>query len=347
VINVFEPEFTEEDKRAVTEVLDSGWLNEHDKTKQFEETFARYVKTKYAVACNSGTTALFMALKASGVGTDNRVAVPAYTAMGTIRAVQLTGAWAILVDIDDEGLIDVEEAKKANASHVIAVHNNGYPCNMEALNDYFGEDYVIEDACQCIGSHPPPTFRHLGTIAKVGCFSLATTKIITSGQGGVVVTDDEKTYTYLQRLKNQGNFRGVDEPDTYHALGFNFKWTEMEAALALSQLKRLPDRIMKMRKVVGEYYSHEVFPIPPIGVLPWRIIYRAPESSRDKIIKKMRAKGINVQPLPKPIDHHVGNGTFKNADKYASQGIYLPSSFTLNSQQIEYICDTLKEALYG
>ena len=152
MINIFEPQFTEDDIQAVTDVLRSGWLNEHDKTKEFERRFAEYVGTEYAVASSSGTAALFLALKAAGVDEFNKVAVPDYTAIGTIRAIQLSGAWAIIVDVDDKGNINVEEAKRANAGFVIAVHNNGYPCDIDELANHFGEDYVIEDASNVIAT---------------------------------------------------------------------------------------------------------------------------------------------------------------------------------------------------
>ena len=345
MIPIFEPEFTDEDKAAVAEVLDSGWLNEHTKTRLFEETFAHYVGAKYAVASSSGTAAIFLALKAAGVDEGSRVAVPAYVAIGTVRAIQLSGAWAVLVDVDEQGNMDVEEAKEADASHVVAVHNNGYPCKIRELMSHFGADAAIEDACQSIGSRLHG--RHLGAISGLGCFSLATTKIVTAGQGGVTVTNDEATYNYLQRLKNQGNFRGVDPPDTYRSLGYNFKWTEMQAALALSQMRRLPDRIVRMQGVVAEYAKHGVYKPPPVGVLPWRMTFNVDEGRRDEVVAKMNKKGVGAQPFPKPMHQHMGGYEFPGAEKHSARGLYLPSSFDLNSQQVEYVCDTLKGALYG
>lgn len=341
MIPVFEPNFTEEDIAAVSNVLRSGWLNEHDKTREFEQTFAEYMDRKYAVVTTSGTIALFLALKAAGVTEKSRVIVPDITAIGTVRAIQLTGAWAIIVDVDEQGNIDANLAKKANASHVVAVHNNGYPCDIGSLVTHFGKKHVIEDACQGIGSYRGDS--PLGSLTHLGCHSLATTKIITAGQGGVVTTDDENLYSYMQRLKNQGNFRGVDMPDTYHGLGYNFKWTEMNAALALSQMKRLPQRVKRMREIVEMYHKYADLSLPPLGVLPWRIIAKVTSNRRNEVIAKMRDKGIGVQPLPKPIHHHVQIGEFPNADKYASERIHLPSSFTLKDKEIEFICKTFKE----
>jgi perosamine synthetase len=344
LLQVFEPGFTEEDVEAVSSVLRSGYVNEHRLTKEFEQEFAGLVGSKYAVATTSGTMALFMALKAANVNLGSRVAVPDFTAIGTIRAIQLTGAYSILVDVDDEGNIDVDKAKASNVSHVVAVHNNGHPCDIEELISHFGRQSVIEDACQSIGSHYNVD-KPLGSISGMGCFSLATTKILTSGQGGVVVTDEYDTYEYLQRMKNQGNFRGIDSPDTYLGEGYNLKWTELNAALALSQMKRLPQRIRRVREIVGAYNTEGIHKLPPLGVLPWRITVKVPANKRDKVIENMREQGVNVQPFPKPIHIHYPVGEeYPYAERYASEGIYLPSSFTLTDEDVQYVCNIFKEA---
>lgn len=343
MIQVFEPEFTEGDIEAISNVLHSGYINEHNLTKEFEQKFAGLVGSKYAVATTSGTMALFMALKAANVNLGSRVAVPDFTAIGTVRAIQLTGAFSILVDVDDEGNIDVDKTKKSNVSHVVAVHNNGYPCDIEELISHFGRQSVIEDACQSIGSRYKG--KYLGTFAGCGCFSLATTKIITAGQGGVVVTDEYDTYEYLQRMKNQGNFRGVDPPDTYLGEGYNLKWTEMNAALALSQMRRLPQRIKRMREIMEVYNTEGIYKLPLLSILPWRITAKVPANKRDKVIENMKKQDVNAQPFPKPIHIHYPVGEeYPYAERYASEGIYLPSSFTLTNENVRYICGTFKEA---
>jgi len=343
MLQVYEPDFSEDDIKAVSGALRSGWLNEHSLTSEFERRFAETVGTKYAVATTSGTTALFMALKSAGVSEHSRVAVSDYVAIGTIRAIQLAGAWAVLVDVNDEGNMDTEKAKECDVSHVIAVHNNGYPCDIDVLIEHFGGQQVIEDACQSIGSHYNSE-TYLGALTGLGCFSLATTKIITAGQGGVVVTDDRDIYIYLQRMKNQGNHRGVDPPDTYLSEGYNFKWTEMNAALALSQLKRLPQRVKRMREIVRRYNQWGGFQVPPLGVLPWRITAKVPANKRDDVMSKMKEKGVNVQPFPKPMHLHYPVGKYPNAEKYASEGIYLPSSPSLSNEDVKYVCEVYEEA---
>jgi len=344
MIPVFEPSFNEADIQAVSEVLRSGWLNEHNKTQLFEKQFGELNGTEYAVATTSGTTALFLALKAAGVNRHSRVAIPDYTAIGTARAIQLSGALAVLVDVDREtGNIDIEQAKRAVTSHVIVVHNNGHACDLAPLLDHFGRRRVIEDACQSLGSKRDG--HQLGTFADMGCFSLATTKIVTAGQGGVVVTNDEKLYKLIQRLKNQGNFRGVDPPDTYLALGYNFKWTEMNAALALSQMTRLEMRLFRM-KLIDMMYSSKLgdyMPSRESGEVPWRITVKT--NSRGKVIQHMRENGVGVQPFSKPLHAHFGFKGFPNATKYALNGLYLPSSPSLKEEEVDYICDKLLEVL--
>ena len=344
MIQVFEPEFTEQDIQEVAKTLRSGYINESSLTKLFEQRFAERVGSKHAVATTSGTMALFMALKAAGVTPMSRVAVPDFTAIGTIRAVQLTGALTLLVDVDEQGNLDVDAAVESDASHVIAVHNNGYPCRLEELIEHFGESFVIEDACQGIGSYYCLE-KHLGTIAGFGCFSLATTKIVTSGQGGVIVTDDDEANVALQRLKNQGNYRGVDLPDEYPGEGYNLKWTEMNAALALMQMSKLSERRQRTLEIAEMYHENGVCPLPQLGILPWRITAKVPAKKRSGIIEEMKKRSIVVQPFPKPIHQHFDLESFPKADKYASEGLYLPSSFTLKDDEVQCVCDSFSEVM--
>jgi len=343
MIPLFMPSFDESDVEAVSAAIRSGWLIEHSRTKEFSEKFAEYVGREYAVPVSSGTAALFSSLKASGLKRGGRVAVPDFTALGSITAVHLAGGIPILVDVDDYGNIDVDSACKSDVSHVIVVHNNGHRCDLDRLVEHFGCRYVIEDACQGLGS-TDPNGKQMGADTDIGCFSLSSTKIITAGQGGVVVTDDEKLYVTLQRLKNQGNFKGHDEADTHVHEGYNFTWTDMSAALALSQLRRLPDRVRRMREIVGLYNECGDIPIPPLGELPWRVLVKVPSEKRDSVVSHLRENGVGARAFFKPLHTHFGLEGFPNAVKYSSSGICLPSYPHLTDEQVKYVCDTFKEA---
>jgi len=345
MIPLFEPVLDEEDVETVVTTIRSGWLIERSRTREFEKAFAEYVGTRYTVATTSGTVALFLALKASGLKWGGKVAVPDFTALGTIRAVQLAGGHPILFDVDDYGNIDVGAVCKSGVGRVIVVHNNGHPCDLSRLIEHLGKRYVIEDACQSLGSKL--NGRQIGTDADLGCFSLSTTKIITAGQGGVVVTDDEELYTLIQRLKNQGNFRGVDPPDTYVGEGYNFTWTDMNAALALSQMAKLGKRVLRMNEINKLYFSRigKYMPKREIGEVPWRITVQVSAKARDKVVLHMRENGVGARAFFRPLHTHFGFKGLPNATSYASKGICLPSSPSLKEEEVDYICDKLLEVL--
>lgn len=344
MIPLFIPCFDDDDIQAVTDTIKSGWLIEHHRTKEFEEEFAKYVGTKYAVATTSGTAALFLALKAAGVDTRSVVAVPDFTALGSVRAVQLAGAQSVLFDVDDCGNIDVDAVCESMVSHVIVVHNNGTPCDLTRLIEHFGERNIIEDACQALGSQPDG--RQTGIDTDMGCFSLSTTKIITAGQGGIVVTDDETLHVRLQRLKNQGNFRGVDPADVYPIVGYNFMWTDMQAALALSQMKKLDARVEAMWAIYKTYLYKigNYMPVLHDGVLPWRIIVKVPPETRDDVVSHLRENGVGARAFFSPLHVHFGLDGYPNATKFAASGICLPSHPGLSNEDVAEVCRVFLEA---
>lgn len=349
MIPVFEPSFSEEDAQAVSEVIRGGYINEADRTKEFEKRFAEFVGSRFAVATTSGTMALFMALKVLGVKYRDTVIIPDYTAIGIATAVRMTGATLLLVDVDDRGNLEINEVIQVlntrSLKAIIAVHNNGLACAIHpSLN--LGVP-VVEDAAQCIGSRLAE--KHLGTYAKIGCFSLATTKIITSGQGGVVVTDDEETYWSLQAMKNQGNIRGIDAKDYYPREGYNLKFDEMKAAFVLSQMNRLDERIQHMKDVLQRYryYFKDLMPVTYQGELEWRATLQLPEKvDRELLRQRMKEQDIEIQPFFKPLHEQPlfkPHRQFSEATKFSYRGVYLPSSPTLQLEQVDIICEKLKE----
>jgi perosamine synthetase len=270
-INQFEPWFDEEEKKELSKVVDSGWLQESALTREFEKIYADFVGAKYAVATTSGTIAIFLALKAYGVGPGDNVIVPDYTAIGTLNAVALTGAEVTIVDIKlADANIDADEIEKAvtaDTKAIIAVHINGRPAEIDRIRK-IGKNHdikVIEDAAQCLGSRYNGT--HLGTFAEMGCFSLATSKIITTGQGGMVVTSSPDLYTKL--------VQSTSIPDWYEGIGFNFKFTDLQAAVGIAQFRKLAYRLKRRlemhklyRELLGKHVSFMKTDMAG-GIVPW------------------------------------------------------------------------------
>jgi perosamine synthetase len=311
----------EDDIEAVAKAMRSGWLNEHKLTRRFEKRFAKAVGRKYAIACTNGTTALFMALKVTGVKRGQSVVIPAFTAIGTANAVRLTGATPKLMDFGSG------EDVKGDA--MVSVHINGVETHYDG-----DSNYVVEDCCQALGSP-------IRSMSHVAVYSLATSKIITTGQGGMVVTDSGSTHDKLMAMKDQG--RPI-KTDWYPLEGYNFKFNEMQAALGLSQLKKLKKRVKHMKhihKLYAENLSNVQY---DSSWLPWRI-----EMVTDKRVIKwdLKKKGIEVGWLPQPLNLQPGfdASPMPNASRYVYNRVYLPSSCNLTDEQALMICDEIQEAL--
>lgn len=250
-IHQMEPWIGEEEKRAMMEYLDSGgWLTEFAKTREFERMLSGYVGSKYTSVINNGTVSLIIGLMALGITGGDEVIVPDYTMIASANAVVLVGAKPALVDIDPSNLcLDLDLAEKAatpKTKAIMLVSINGRCPDMErvvALARKYNL-YLIEDAAQSLGSKYRG--RHLGTFGEVGSFSFSSLKVITTGQGGALVTDNEELYHRISMIKDFGRPKsGVD----YHEiLGFNSKFTDLQAVIGIEQMKKLDWRVKKKRR---------------------------------------------------------------------------------------------------
>jgi len=240
VIVQHRPIFDISDIRAVQKVIKNGWISEGKEVKKFEESFRKFVGTKYAVVTTSGTIALFLALDAYNIKKGDEVIIPALTFAATGNAVCLTGAKPILTEIESETItisinsIRRKISKKTKA--IIPVHFNGRPTNMDELKE-IAEKFnikIIEDAAQALGSKYKT--KYLGSLGDAGAFSLSPPKIITMGQGGVVTTNNFEVFNKIRSLKDQGRY---DKSDNHPIIGYNFKITDYQAALGNSQFVKL------------------------------------------------------------------------------------------------------------
>ena len=361
MIKVFEPHFDEADVEAVANVIRSGYINEHKLTREFEGKFAELVGSTYAVATNNGTVALFLALKAAGVQHGNKIIVPTYTMIGTANAVRLAGAIPILADVDlSDGNLDAslleDYAHDSSIKAIIPVHINGRACDMSKLREVsfkYGWK-VIEDAAQTLGSKFHG--RQLGTFGDVGCFSTATTKIITTGQGGVVVTNEKEIYHRLMELKDQGRDRTElreNLPDYYPSEGYNFKFTEIQAALGLSQMTKLTRRIDHKRSITGLYKeflanidSLQILPTEPNELLWYIDILTDTKGENAKLKEALEKKSVETQLFFKPLHTqplYRSNAVFPQAEEFFARGLWLPTSSTLKEEDVEYICKSIRQ----
>ena len=246
MIPIAKPYIGETEKQAVMEVLDSGMLAQGPRTAQFEERFAQVCGVKHAIATSSGTTALHIALLAHGVGPGDEVITTPFTFIASANSILCTGAEPVFVDIDPETFnLDpnlIEQAITPRTKAIMPVHLYGYVCDMDALQavaDRHGLA-IVEDACQAVGAGYHG--RKAGSFGT-GCFSLYATKNVMSGEGGMITTNDDELAQKCRMLRNHGMQRRY-----YHdLLGFNYRMTDLCAAIGLAQLDRLETFTAKRR----------------------------------------------------------------------------------------------------
>jgi len=357
-INQMEPWIGEEEKRAMTEYLNSGgWLTEFKKTREFEQMIADYVGSEYVSVVNNGTISLIIALMALGIGREDEVIVPDYTMIASANAIILAGAKPVLVDIDPSNLcLDlnvVEEAITPKTKAIMFVSINGRCPDMEkvvALCRKYNL-YLIEDAAQSLGSRY--NGKHLGTFGEIGSFSFSFPKIITTGQGGALVTNDEELFYRISKIKDFGRTKsGVD----YHEMmGFNAKFTDLQAIIGIEQMKKLPWRERRKKEMYKLYREllHNVEQVKFVDTnledcSPWFIdILVKGERERDNLASFLNGKGIGTRPFYPAIHtqppYSYVKGDFKNSEYVSQRGLWLPSSSFLTDEDIEGICRKIRD----
>ena len=357
-INQMEPWIGEEEKRALIEYLDSeGWLTEFMKTREFEQLIADYVGSKYASVVNNGTVSLVIALMASGIRSGDEVIVPDYTMIASANAVILAGAKPVLVDIDPSNLCldldTVEEAITPKTKAIMLVTINGRYPEMEKFVGFAHDHglFLIEDAAQSLGSRF--NSKHLGTFGDVGSFSFSAPKVITTGQGGALVTDDKELYQKILRIKDFGRAQGG--VDYHETMGYNFKFTDLQAVIGIEQMKKLDWRV-KRKKEMYKLYKDLLEDVKGIEFIntnledtsPWfiDILVREGKEERDKLASFLDKRGIGTRPFYPAIHtqppYSWVNGDFKTSDYVSKRGLWLPSASFLSDEDIERVCKEIK-----
>lgn len=352
-----EPLITEADAAAVHAYLVSGgWLTEYRQTRLFEQLICEYTGARYCLTTPSGTLALFLALSASGVGRGDDVLVPDLTMVASATAVLLAGANVRFVDVEPGtfclDLTAAERAMTERTGAVILVSLNGRaPGGVEAFVEGCRRRgvTVIEDAAQSLGSFVAG--RHLGTIGDCGCFSFSSQKLVTTGQGGAVVTDDELTYERMQALRDFGR-RGAGS-DHYLTVGWNLKFTDLQAVVGIEQLRRLPALVARKKELFGLYREQldeiEAVVVPETdleAVTPWFIDVLVPGEIRTSLAAHLRARGIGSRPFYPALHAEPAfgiDGAFPVACGISERGLWLPSSLRLSDQEVERICRAIRD----
>jgi perosamine synthetase len=341
----------------VKQVLDNNYTNQGPLTERFEAEIAKRLRTKRAIATNSGTVAIFLALKGLGVGAGDEVIVPDITYIATANAVTLAGATPVFVDVDASLMLDPQVFEKAitpKTKAVIPVHISGRSENLEEVVAIAKKRglFVVEDAAEAFCSKKDGKF--LGTFGNAGCFSLSPNKTITSGQGGFVVTDDEALYIRLRQLRNQGVEGRLSGGDDVHpTLGFNFKFTDLQAAVALGQMELLDKRLERMKRT-HEIYKKELRGIPGFAIFECDTEAGEVPQWTDCVVEKrneldayLQEKGIDCRrfwfPMHEQPPYRGSKGTFTNSTLLNPKLLWLPSAFTMTDEDVMTVCKAIRE----
>lgn len=352
-INQIEPSYGEEEIAAVGAYLKSGgWITEHKKTKELEKMIADYVGAKYCVMLPNGTLTLWAALAVLGIGAGDEVIVPDWTMVATGNAIKLAGAKPVLVDIDEKTLcLDLAEAekkinKKTKAIFLVSV--NGRCPDIEKFVALCKKHklYLFEDAAQSLGSRVGG--KYLGTFGTFGSFSFSMPKIITMGQGGALVTDDEEKYKKLCKFKDFGRLKSGE--DHYEMLGYNLKFSDLLAVFGIEQMKKIKERVQKKKEIL-KWYREFLGNIPEVKFLdtaeetvPWFIDILVDD--RERLKKHLADKGIATRdfyPALHTLPFYETAGNFPHALAVSERGLWLPSSLSLSRDDIKAIAKEVGE----
>ena len=356
-IDFWVPQFGPEEKARVADVIDSGFLNDGDVTTQFEREVAELLGCKHVVATTNGTSAIFLALAGVGIQAGDEVLVPDVTFIATANAVSLTGAKPVLVDVDPQNLTvnpaAAERAITPRTKAIVPVHVSGRAADIAAISE-IAKRYgllVIEDAAEAFWSKHRG--KCLGTFGSAGCFSLSPNKTITTGQGGLIATDDDRLHVRLRELKDQGRpARGTGGDDTHNSVGYNFKFTNLQAAIGLAQLKDLPRRADRMRKIY-QGYRDGLRGVAGIAVIPFHIEEgELPQwtdvlaDQRDALYDHLASHGIRGRrfwhPLHTQAPYRRPSQEFPNSTREIPHAMWLPSAFVLSDEEVAAVCAEIR-----
>ncbi len=358
---VAEPVLGERELALVKDCIMSNWVSSIGKyVDRFEELFANFCGSKYAISTSSGTSALHLALLALGIHQGDEVIVPTLTFIATASSVSYTGANPVFVDSEYKTWnIDpdkIEEAISPNTKAIIPVHLYGHPANMDPILEIAkcNNLAVIEDAAEAHGAEYKA--RKVGGIGDIGIFSFYGNKIITTGEGGMIVTNDSWIAERVRRLRNHG--MSTTRRYWHPHLGYNYRLTNIQAAIGVAQIEKI-ESIVKAKLEIARHYAIGLKGIRGITFPPkeewaknvyWLYSILIEEKSfgisRDELIRQLKDMGIETRPLFLPAHtqpiYHTGQ-RFMVSEELASRGLSLPSSVSMQHHEIDRVCSAIKK----
>ena len=360
-IPVYQPSLNGNEKKYVNDCLDSTWISSKGKyVTEFETQFARYIGVEYATSVCNGTVALHLALVALGIGPGDEVIVPTLTYIASVNAIAYTGSTPIFVDsLEDTWQMDPEDIKRKITNKtraIMVVHLYGHPCDMDNIMKIAKENdlFVIEDCAEAFGSLYKG--KHVGVFGDIATFSFFGNKTITTGEGGMVVTNDKTLYDRAIHYKGQGlaKYRQY----WHDVIGYNYRMTNICAAIGLAQLEQA-DVFLSKKRQIKEWYDEGLKDLPvkvhkEIGDVRhsyWMYSILVEDSKdRDPLREYLENEGIETRPLFYPVHTMpMYSNKFQKhpiAEKIGWSGINLPSWPGLEKEQVKFICETIKKYYY-
>lgn len=371
MINVSDIQLAGNEAKYVKKCIDEKWFSSKGLfVSQFEDEFSKYIGVKHSITCNSGTSGLYAAVKALGIDEGDEIIIPNFTIIVSASVIIQNNLKPVIVEVEEDTCcinpLLIEKSITTKTKAIMIVHMYGQPCDMEEINRIAKKYnlFIIEDCCQAIGAKYMN--RNVGNFCDVAVFSFYANKLITTGEGGMIVTNSDVLASQIRLIINNG----FDIPRFKHnILGHNFLMSNIQAAVGLSQLEKI-DSAIKKKKIIEQYYDHLLSDFSDFLVFPqkknnsericWMYNLRIKDNltiSKDRIISLMLKRGIECrsyyygmheQPVFKTSNNKfypLINDNFEISSKLSNSGFYIPSGLALTNKQQEIVASTLLEII--
>ncbi len=365
MIPIAEPSFDEAEIANVTQAIRAGWISSKGKfIPEFEEKFSSWCNVKHGIATSNGTTALHLALAALNIGPGDEVIVPTLTFAATANVVIYTGAKPVLVDSHpDYWCMDpaaVEAAVTPRTRVIMPVHLYGHPCDMGPIQNIARKHnlLIVEDAAESHGAEYKG--RKVGSFGIISCFSFYGNKIITTGEGGMCLTDDEALAARMRILRDHGMNPG--RRYWHDTVGFNYRMTNMQAAVGMAQMAKI-DRFIDKKIQIASWYKDELRTLAAANIIKFHpsmewakcvywmfsiMVGPKAKTGRDELIKALDTEGIESRPLFHCLHRmppYLSEKAFPVAEGLSMRGINLPSSVNLTEEQVRKVATSVSKVL--
>lgn len=355
MIPIFNPYLKGNEEKYLIDCIRSEWISARGPfVTKFESSFAEYIGSDYSIAASNCTTALHLALKSLGIGPGDEVICPALTFISPIHMVTLSGASPVLVDIEEDSWnlspAKIKEAITERTKAILVVHSFGHAARMDEISDIAREKglFIIEDVAEALGG----TFqgKMLGSFGDISCFSFFANKMLTCGEGGMALTKQKPLFEKMASLREYG--RSTDEKYLYDDLGYNYRMTNMQAAIGCAQLEKF-EEILQIRETQYDNYVNFLGDSPHFMIRPrldwggsihWFMTVKISKPGiRDELMRNLLAKDIELRKMIYPVYHSspyasLGNSSsFPVTEEVSLNSVHLPSSTELSEAEVAHV----------